>query len=53
MTVDPADDHTFWFTSEFQTQAGWETKITAFRFDDGVVFQDGFESGDTSRWSTP
>jgi len=33
MTVDPADDCTFWFTSEYQNGGSWATQITSFRFD--------------------
>lgn len=34
MGVDPADDCTFWFTSEYMTNGGgWATQIAAFRFD--------------------
>ena len=34
ITVDPADDCTFWFTSQFQNGSGWATQITSFRFDE-------------------
>ncbi|HXH28641.1 MAG TPA: HYR domain-containing protein, partial [Candidatus Polarisedimenticolia bacterium] len=36
MTVDPKDDCTFWFTSEYYgstSTAGWQTRITPFRID--------------------
>lgn len=33
INVDPADDCTFWFTSEYQNGGGWATQITNFRFD--------------------
>lgn len=36
MTVDPADDCTMWFTSEYYTAtstAGWRTRIGSFRID--------------------
>ncbi len=32
MSVDPVDDCTFWFTSEYQL-ANWQTRIASFRFD--------------------
>lgn len=35
MTVDPADDCTFWFTTEYLTNTGvfnWHTRIGAFKF---------------------
>ncbi len=35
MTVDPADDCTFWFTSEYLKSSGtfnWSTKIASFKF---------------------
>ncbi len=33
MTVDPEDDCTFWFTSEYQNGGSWATQITSFRFE--------------------
>jgi hypothetical protein len=33
MTVDPEDDCTYWFTSEYQNGGSWATQITSFRFD--------------------
>jgi len=33
MGVDPADDCTFWFTSEYMSQGTWKTRIAAFKFD--------------------
>lgn len=33
INVDPEDDCTFWFTSEYQNGSGWATQITSFRFD--------------------
>ncbi|MFW5974641.1 MAG: T9SS type A sorting domain-containing protein, partial [Bacteroidota bacterium] len=32
MTVDPADDETFWFTTEYIT-SGWKTRIASFDFE--------------------
>jgi hypothetical protein len=31
MSVDPSDDSTFWFTTEYRT-SGWKTRIAAFDF---------------------
>jgi hypothetical protein len=33
INLDPEDDCTFWFTSEFQNGSGWATQITSFRFE--------------------
>jgi len=33
INLDPEDDCTFWFTSEFQDGSGWATQITSFRFE--------------------
>ncbi len=34
MNVDPVDDCTFWFTSEYmQTGGDWQTRVTRFRYD--------------------
>ncbi len=33
MSVDPADDCTFWFTGEYNPASNWSTRIGAFRFD--------------------
>lgn len=33
MTVDPADDCTFWFTGEYNPLKQWSTRIGAFRFE--------------------
>ena len=35
LTVDPVDDHTFWFTSEYYTataSVNWKTRIGSFKF---------------------
>jgi len=38
MGVDPIDDMTFWFSSEYFPSGGnWRTKIAAFKFDDILV----------------
>jgi hypothetical protein len=55
LAVDPADRCTFWWTGEYNTAATWSTRIAAFAFTTCVerdIFLDGFESGDTSAWST-
>ena len=50
MTVDPADDRTFWYTQEYITPANqWSTRVAAFVVNG--IFADGFESGDTSAWT--
>ena len=33
INLDPVDDCTYWFTSEYQNGSGWATQITSFRFD--------------------
>jgi len=33
INVDPEDDCTYWFTSEYQNGSGWATQLTSFRFD--------------------
>ncbi len=56
MNVDPNDDATFWYTQEYYkstSSGGWSTGIVSFAFDAAeVIFADGFESGDTSAWSS-
>ena len=56
MNVDPDDDLTFWYTTEYMETTGsrsWSTGIVSFAFDAAeVVFADGFESGDVSSWSS-
>ncbi len=55
MSVDPDDDCTFWFTNEYIPAGGsWGTRITSFTFDECTtdIFADGFESGDTTAWSS-
>lgn len=55
MAVDPVDGCTFWWTGQYNPSGQWSTRIAAFRFNactGGVIFTDGFESGDTSAWST-
>jgi hypothetical protein len=58
MSIDPADDCTFWYTQEYVTTVGqyiWKTRIAAFKFNEcsaDSIFNDGFESGDTGGWSS-
>jgi hypothetical protein len=58
MDVDPLDDCTFWFTTEYIQSTGnapWKTRVGAFQVPEciaAVVFKDGFESGDLSSWSS-
>jgi hypothetical protein len=33
LSVDPADDCTFWFTGEYNTAPSWSTRIATFKFD--------------------
>ncbi len=32
LTVDPADDTTFWYTTEYNINSGWKTRIASFDF---------------------
>lgn len=55
MELDPADDCTFWYTTEYLQVTGnapWRTRVGAFSFPEcgGTLFADGFESGNTSAW---
>jgi hypothetical protein len=58
MSIDPSDDCTFWYTQEYLASTGqivWRTRVAAFAFPECVavmdpIFEDGFESGDTSAW---
>ncbi|MCP4902319.1 MAG: hypothetical protein GY906_35580 [bacterium] len=54
MSIDPADDCTFWFTNEYMPGSSWGTRITSFSFAgcSTGIFEDGFESGDISNWSS-
>ncbi|MCP3963378.1 MAG: hypothetical protein GY719_36530 [bacterium] len=53
MSIDPADDCTFWFTQEYIPVSGtWGTRINTFKFEECGLFSDGFESGDTTSWSS-
>jgi hypothetical protein len=33
LTVDPADDCTYWYTAEYNTSGNWSTRIGSFKFD--------------------
>jgi hypothetical protein len=56
VAVSPADDCTFWATSALADAGGWSTLISSFRFPgcgdtpSGLIFSDGFESGDLQSW---
>ena len=56
MNVDPVDDLTFWYTQEYYettSSRAWDTGIVSFAFDAAeVIFSDGFESGDSTSWSS-
>ncbi len=57
LSVDPDDNCTFWYTQEYLETSGsfeWTTRIGSFKFDScqGPLFYDGFESGDTTQWSS-
>jgi len=55
MTVDPADDCTFWYTNEYYTASSastWATRIGTFRVPQcTALFLDNFETGGTTRWT--
>ncbi len=55
LTIDPADDCTFWYTNEYYaaSSAGdWATRIGAFRVPQCTgLFFDNFETGGSTRWS--
>ncbi|MEZ5333202.1 MAG: hypothetical protein R2991_14425 [Thermoanaerobaculia bacterium] len=56
MNIDPVDDCTFWFVSEYYpvtASSSWRMRIGSFRFPSCMsdfLFGDGFETGDTSAW---
>ncbi len=55
MTIDPADECTFWYTNEYyaaSSGSNWSTRIGAFRVPEcrGLFF-DNFETAGTTRWS--
>ncbi len=54
MGVDPVDGCTFWLTAEYNVNSSSSTRIGAVKFTSCVadLFSDGFESGDTTAWSS-
>lgn len=55
LTLDPADDCTFWHANEYANGSAfaWRTRIGAFRFPScNTIFKDGFEVGSTGIWSS-
>ena len=48
INIDPTDDRTFWYTTQYSGDR--LSRVLAFAFD-STLFADGFESGDTSAWS--
>ncbi len=55
MTIDPVDDSTFWYTSEYLTATGgsWQTRIANFRFVNGPVVTSGGAAAFTGENFTP
>ena len=55
MTIDPADECTFWYTNEYYTASSanaWATRIGAFRVPQCTgLFFDNFETAGTTRWT--
>ena len=56
LSIDPADECTFWYTNQYYTAssaANWATRIGAFRVPEcrGLFF-DNFETSGTTRWSS-
>lgn len=55
LTLDPRNDCTFWFTTEYAIGSAfsWKTRIGAFRLDQcPTLFADNFEIGTTNFWSS-
>ncbi len=57
LNVDDTDGCTFFFTGEWNPASSWSTRVGSFRFAAcgaavPTIFEDGFETGDTSVWST-
>ncbi len=46
LSVDPADECTFWFTSEYGVGSSWGTRVGAFKFDVCRPFLKGDLNGD-------
>lgn len=56
LSIDPADECTFWYTNQYYTASSgstWATRIGAFRVPQckGLFF-DNFETAGTTRWSS-
>ncbi len=59
MTVDPADDCTFWYINQYlptTSAVGWRMWVGSFKFPQCVpegpaLFTDDFETGNTGAWS--
>ncbi|MDQ1347671.1 MAG: LysM peptidoglycan-binding protein [Acidobacteriota bacterium] len=56
LSIDPADECTFWYTNQYYTASSgsnWATRIGAFRVPQckGIFF-DNFETGGRTRWSS-
>jgi hypothetical protein len=56
LSIDPADDCTFWYTNQHYTANSanaWSTRIGAFRIPEcTALFTDDFETGGATRWSS-
>ncbi len=46
LNVDPADECTFWFTTEYNASSGWSTRVASFKFDTCRPFVKGDLNGD-------
>jgi len=56
LSIDPADECTFWYTNQYYTASSasnWATRVGAFRVPEcrGLFF-DNFETSGTTRWSS-
>ena len=49
INIDPVDDRTFWYTTHYSGNR--LSRVLAFEFDSSI-FASGFETGDTSDWSS-
>lgn len=54
LSLDPEDGCTFFLTAEYNPAASWSTRLASFRFANcGLgIFADGFESGNTTAWTS-
>jgi len=50
MSVDPSDDSTFWFTTEYMNNSGWRTRIISFNFEPFVFPTVYAGQNDTTCW---